>query len=89
MSDVQSLVNIGVRTAEKLNKIGIDSAEEFLKKDPYVVFAEIQKKVDPGFCRCALACLVGAHVGIPWYKITKKSAAEYEKRHPDYKWGKC
>ncbi|MFH0923262.1 MAG: hypothetical protein V1825_00850 [Candidatus Falkowbacteria bacterium] len=37
----------------------------------------------------ALALIVGAHLDIPWHKITKKSAAEYEKRHPNFKWGKC
>lgn len=89
MAEVKTLLNIGVVFSKKLDKIGIKTAEQFLKKDPYKVFEQLQKKVDPSLCRCALACVVGAHFGLPWHKITKKSATEYEKRHPGFRWGKC
>jgi len=45
--------------------------------------------VDPTLCRCALASIVGAKLGLPWHQITKASAREYEKRHPGHKWGPC
>jgi nucleotidyltransferase/DNA polymerase involved in DNA repair len=83
------LPNIGKTTAAKLRKIGIESAEDFLKRDPYEVFHELRTKVDSTLCRCALAGLVGAKKGQPWHKITKKTAAEYEKRHPGHRWGPC
>lgn len=88
MSELESLPNIGKTTAEKLRKIGINNADEFLKRDPYEVFDELRKK-EPDLCRCALAGIVGAKQGMEWHKITKKSAAEYEKRHPEHRWGKC
>lgn len=86
---LESLPNIGKTTAGKLRLIGITSKEEFLERDPYKVFEELRKKVDPTLCRCALAGIVGAKKGVPWHKITKDSAKEYEKRHPRHIWGKC
>lgn len=83
------LPNIGKTTAAKLEKIGIKTAEDFLKRDPYEVFHELRMKVDRTLCRCALAGIVGAKRGEPWHRITKESAAEYEKRHPRHKWGPC
>ena len=80
------LMNIGKTTMEKLEKINIKTIDEFLARDPYEVFDELLKKVDPTLCKCALAGIVGAKLGIPWHKITKKSADEFEKRHPDFKW---
>ena len=86
---LRQLANIGPVTAKKLNQVGIFSREEFLAHDPYEVFAALQEKVDPTLCRCALASIVGAKLGLPWHQITKASAREYEKRHPGHVWGKC
>jgi nucleotidyltransferase/DNA polymerase involved in DNA repair len=83
------LPNVGKMTALKLEKIGITTAEDFLKRDPYAVFHELRTKVDRTLCRCALAGIIGAKTGEPWHKITKKTAAEYERRHPGHKWGPC
>ena len=84
-----SLPNIGRVTADKLARIGILTKEDFLKRDPYEVFAELRKKVDPTLCRCALAGIVGASKSVAWHKITKDSTKEYERRHPRHKWGPC
>jgi len=86
---LRSLANIGKVFEKKLNQIGIFAADDFLCRDPYEVFSELRQKVDPSFCRCALAGIVGAKLGQPWHRITKASAREYEKRHPDHVWGKC
>jgi len=86
---LRSLANIGSVTVKKLNQIGIFSREEFLARDPYEVFATLRAKVDPTLCRCALASIVGAKLGLPWHQITRVTAKEYEKRHPDHQWGKC
>jgi DNA transformation protein and related proteins len=86
---LQSLPNIGKMTEEKLKKIGIKTAKDFLKRDPYKVFTELLYKVDHTLCRCALASIVGAHKGVPWHKITKETAKIYSKRNPSHKWGKC
>jgi hypothetical protein len=88
-ASLRSLANIGPVTEKKLNAIGIFSKEDFLSRDPYDVFGELWSKVDPTLCRCALALVVGAKLGLPWYRITKTSAGEYEKRHPGHVWGKC
>ena len=83
------LPNIGKTTAARLEKIGILTKEDFLKRDPYDVFHKLRTKVDPTLCRCALAGIVGAKKGVAWHQITKKSAKEYEKKHPRHVWGKC
>ena len=87
--ELLSLPNIGKVLSGKLHKIDINTKEDFLSQDPYDVFYELQRKVDPTLCRCALACIIGAHVGAPWHKITKDTAKEYEKRHSHHKWTKC
>ena len=86
---LRSLPNIGPTTAAKLGQIGITTKKEFLRRDPYRVFDELRKKVDPTLCRCALAGIVGAKKGVRWHTVTKKSAKEYEKKHPGHVWGKC
>jgi hypothetical protein len=86
---LRSLANIGPVTESKLKRIGIGCAEDFLRRDPYQVFAELRQKVDPTLCRCALASIVGAKLGQPWHRITKAAAREYEKRHPGHEWGPC
>ena len=83
------LPNIGKTTAAKLEKIGITTAEEFLKRDPYEVFHELRTKVDKTLCRCALAGIVGAKKGVRWHTVTRESAKEYERKHPRHVWGKC
>jgi hypothetical protein len=89
LRSLRSLPNIGAVTEKKLNRIGIFAADDFLSRDPYDVFSELRQKVDPTLCRCALALVVGAKLGQPWHLITKATAREYEKRHPDHRWGKC
>jgi hypothetical protein len=86
---LRSLPNIGPVIEKKLNQIGIFSKEDFSCRDPYEVFEDLRRNVDPTLCRCALASIVGAKLGLPWHQITKASAREYEKRHPDHLWGKC
>lgn len=86
---VSSLPNIGPTTAKKLNKIGIVTIDDFLCRNPYEIFAELLEKVDPTLCRCALASIIGAHIGQPWHKITKQAAKEFERLYPTHYWGNC
>jgi len=84
-----SLPNIGRVTAAQLNNIGITTKEEFLKRDPYQVFDELLKKVDPALCQSALAGIVGASRGVRWHIVSQESAREFAKRYPRHVWGKC
>lgn len=84
-----SLPNIGRVSERKLKAIGIRSREEFLRRDPYEIFDELRRKVDPTLCRCALALIVGARLGLPWHQVTRASAHEYERRHRGHVWGPC
>jgi len=49
----------------------------------------LRRRIDPTLCRCALALIVGARLGLPWHQVTKAAAREYEKRHPGHVWGPC
>lgn len=86
---ITDLPNIGKKTAEKLKQIDIITADDFLKRDPYQVFHELLCRVDSTLCRCALASIVGAKLGVPWHQITKETAKKYEVLHPEHKWDKC
>ncbi|MDD4351963.1 MAG: TfoX/Sxy family DNA transformation protein [Candidatus Gracilibacteria bacterium] len=80
MSNLTDLPNIGKGIAAKLERIGIPTKEEFLKRDPYQVYEELKLKLDPGLCICALASLVGAKQGIVWHAIMEEVKAEAKKR---------
>lgn len=79
-----SLPNIGKVSAKKLMQIGILNREEFLARNPYQIFDELLEKVDPTLCKCALASIVGAAYGIPWYKIRKIAIAEFKRYNPEH-----
>lgn len=83
---VSTLPNIGPATTKKLNQIGIITADDFLCRNPYEVFMELLTNVDPTLCRCALAALIGAKAGLPWHKITKQAAKEFERLYPKHRW---
>jgi hypothetical protein len=85
-NSLRSLVNIGPATEKNLQSIGINTADEFMSRDPYEIFSQLRRQVDPSLCRCALASLVGARLGIRWHKITKDAAREYQKRYPNERW---
>jgi nucleotidyltransferase/DNA polymerase involved in DNA repair len=81
-----SLENIGKTTATKLEQIGIMTADEFLARDPYDVFNELVKKVDPTLCKCALANLVGAQENRPWHKVVEEAVKGFQKKYPYHQW---
>lgn len=86
---LRKLVNIGKSTEKRLNQIGIFTKEDFLSLDPYEVFFELQAKIDPGMCRCALGLIIGAHVGLPWHVVRDKATKEFDKRYPEHRWANC
>lgn len=88
-NSLESLPNIGKVLAAKLRRVGIKDKDDFLKAEPYKVFHTLRQKVDPKLCRCCLASIVAAKLGVPWHTITKETAKEYEKRHPRHTWGPC
>ncbi|NLH16000.1 MAG: hypothetical protein GX455_05445 [Phycisphaerae bacterium] len=69
-----------------LRSIGMETRQQFLRRDPYKVYAELLIKVDPSLCRCALASLVGAKKGVKWHIVTKEAAAEFRRRYPSHEW---
>ena len=85
-SPLCKLPNIWPKIADNLIKIWITTPEEFLAQDPYEVFHQLKIKVDPSFCRCALASIIGVHKGIKRNLIHEKAVRTYEKHYPADKW---
>jgi hypothetical protein len=90
MTKLTQLPNIGKVTAKMLEQIDIHTAEEFLSRDPYEIYAQLLMSVDPTLCRCALAGLVGAKLGKKWSIVTRQAAREFQTRYPKHRWkDKC
>jgi hypothetical protein len=81
-----SLPNVGKVTARKLMAIGIMTKDQFLLLDPYEVFFQLKTQIDPTLCRCALACIIGAHAGVKWNLIRAEAIKEWARRYPDAPW---
>jgi hypothetical protein len=88
-SELTTLPNIGSEIAKMLKKIGIKIKKDFLQEDPFEVFHALHKRVDPTLCRCILASIVGAKMGVQWHAISEDTAREYKRRYPQHKLGAC
>ncbi len=87
---IEILPNIGNVMGRALRSIGIETKQQFLRRDPYKIYAELLVKVDPTLCRCVLASLVGAKKGVKWHTVTREAAAEFRRRYPNHEWAdKC
>jgi hypothetical protein len=85
-NEVESLPNIGPAMGRKLRSIGIETRQQFLRRDPYKIYAELLVKVDPTLCRCVLASLVGAKKGVKWHRVTQEAAAQFQRKYPHHEW---
>jgi hypothetical protein len=89
-NSVETLANIGPDMGRKLRSIGIETRQQFLRRDPYRIYAELLVKVDPSLCRCVLASLVGAKKGVKWHLVTQEAAAQFQRKYPHHEWAnKC
>lgn len=82
-SPLCKLTNIWPKITDNLIKIWITTQEEFLAQDPYEVFHQLKTKVDPSFCRCTLASIIGVHKGIKRNLIHEEAVNIYEQCYPD------
>jgi len=63
---LQSLVNIGPRTAERLYSIGVETPEKVKRSDPEEIFQRLREKEGGRLDRCVLYLLRGAVLDLPW-----------------------
>ena len=63
---LRTLRNIGPALERKLNLIGIETVEEFLKSDPEEMYARLQRELGGPVDRCVLYCFRGARLNLPW-----------------------
>jgi DNA transformation protein and related proteins len=75
MDDLKSLPNIGKEVAQRLNQVGIDSAEQLKALGSEKAFLRLQA-VDPGACYCMLCGLEGAIQGIRWHNLSPERKME-------------
>lgn len=84
-SDLQELLNIGPGVESQLFLVGIKSKDDFLSRDPFVIFDKMLT-INPTLPKPLLAALVGAKEDAPWHLIYNDVICEYEKLHPDHIW---
>lgn len=65
---VTKLTNIGPGLERLLFELDIQTAEDFLTRDPEQLYLELEKH-HPGLHLAVLASFIGAHTGTPWYVI--------------------
>ena len=80
------LPNINMRTASRLSKVGIRTADDLLNGDPYTIFELMLIKIDPDLTRQDLANIVGAYKGCHWNNVLSEAVREYRMRHPKHAW---
>ena len=59
------LPNVGLKLAENLRRVGLETPEDFRKAGAREAFLRIRAQVDPTACFHQLTALAGAAAGIP------------------------
>ena len=66
LTQLQTLRNVGVATAERLYSIGIKTPEQLKKSDPKELYELLKIKEGGKLDKCVLYQLRGAVLDIPW-----------------------
>lgn len=75
------LVNIGKYAEDKLQRVGITSAEELIAIGSFEAFKRV-RNIDPGACLSMFSALEGAVQGVRWHELSpeikKRLKSEYD-----------
>ena len=72
---LRDLRNLGVKTEEALAHVGILNPSQLFQSDPFLVYAQLKKKV-PGTSLVALYALIGAIEDLHWLDIKRDRRTE-------------
>lgn len=70
------LPNVGLKLAENLRRVGLETPEDFRKAGAREAFLRIRAQVDPTACFHQLTALSGAELGVPKKAIPAEEKAE-------------
>ena len=70
------LPNVGLKLAENLRRVGLETHEDFRKAGAREAFLRIRAQVDPTACFHQLTALAGAELGVPKKAIPAEERAE-------------
>ncbi len=75
------MVNIGNYAEDKLQRVGITSAEELIDAGSFEAFKRV-RSIDPGACLSMFSALEGAIRGVRWHElppeVKKRLKSEYD-----------
>ena len=70
------LPNVGLKLAENLRRVGLETPEDFRKAGAREDFCRIRAQVDPTACFHQLTALAGAELGVPKKTLPAEEKAE-------------
>ena len=70
------LPNVGLKLAENLRRVGLETPADFRKAGAREAFLRIRAQVDPTACFHQLTALAGAELGVPKKAIPAEEKAE-------------
>ena len=70
------LPNVGLKLAENLRRVGLETPEDFRKAGAREACLRIRAQVDPTACFHQLTALAGAELGVPKKAIPAEEKAE-------------
>lgn len=70
------LPNVGLKLAENLRRVGLETPKDFRKAGAREAFLRIRAQVDPTACFHQLTALAGAELGVPKKAIPAEEKAE-------------
>ncbi|MCF6225591.1 MAG: TfoX/Sxy family protein [Xanthomonadales bacterium] len=72
---LRDLKGFGPKSEEILAKVDINSVEEFMVSDPYILYAELKKKVK-GTGLNSIYAIIGAQEGLHWQEVSRTRKTE-------------
>lgn len=72
---LRDLKGFGPKSEEILAKVDINSVEDFMATDPYILYKELKEKVK-GTGLNSIYAIIGAQEGLHWQEVSRTRKAE-------------
>jgi len=72
IKDLESLINVGKITAEKLYSLGIKTSKDMVNSNPEKLYERLKKRRGGKLDICVLYQFRGAKLNKPWWKCKKQ-----------------
>jgi DNA transformation protein len=80
--EIDELKGLGDKSTDMLKSIGISTVNEFMAKDPFVIYASL-KKQDPSISLNMLYAIIGAQENLHWQEVATTRKTEILMRLDD------